>query len=1230
MKTFDELRLQAEAIRDAVNENENTAERVGGHLFDTVEKMQSLDIGKVADAVLQAENAAAEAKEQAEIVGQASEVIEMAKEQGNVAAAQGNMAEAAAAAANAAADKVTNEGLFKTQQDLSEEEQGQVKRNLGIEDLMASLETQTIEGFSETVNATTSTKSVDNIILPSIDFAIVDLGSTDGRELPTAPTMSVVLAKVTDGGRVKMQGYLKTSHEEYNIQVISGSAEKYGLNVGIITDIETTYKVFQIRYLSSSDAGKFKGSYGELSQLQSAYPTAGDGSYAFVGNPRHLYEWVTNTWTDRGEFTTSVDQAIDPQSERAIANKAVSAKLTELENNTRKGFATNNNLINAFIEELYITTNDGNPVSEELRISVYTTEDMSNYTLSINGVEFANVDFGLQAVKRDNYTVYILSKNAIGFSVIGDLYYKSYNSNIDLYPIIKQYFFEDKFLNRNVFVNETKISKFIREIYCSGDWDVEDGKIFIQSIKKNHQYGTGIVFENSNKKIIWNYDNADSNNSFIKAINGTKELYAVVDWSVLSDGESYTAITPVEINVYNNLCICPVINQYINNVYIFNQLHKIGKINLHKDAHFKFIVPKDIQSEETSDYLYLKDTQYCIYSNFGLSLNIVGSMGHTLAEFKIKARQLEKWGIKSGDYMSIALKVRVENATKDNYIVVWGSSYYSIRIENNDWNIISYNLKVNYSDINEILDILPITVDNTRTDNKLLYLDGLTICKANGELDVLTDTIEPNYNNLNSYGRNIIADWELKLSERYSKFIQFNTETSKPTKSLEQIQYEGESRNAIVLNYSSLDGSGLAYIQQDVIVCNLKKSQCFRRGIRIRISGKETDGIYATLFQARYRTSWNSENVFTVLFNIGEWIDIFSPSYVINGDEYMHWSYRIQVPKGDYKVEIINPTIIPIEDDIYDCCITGNENSGLPLLTKKWTSLGDSLTDGGGWQLYAQELTGAFPYIRGVGASSIIGDMFPCWINPVTNEHITNILYNAYPPNLDVSTLNNYNDNCVMFKGIFTSKWDIDRLIPSPQKGDYIWWAKGDFIPVYNRRYYNGSSWVDLDDTVVDDNEGILYKTINGRISCEDRVNLIPEDSDIITIMAGTNDGGEAGNVDDYNENTFIGYYRRMIDLIYQRCPKATVIVCLFPKAGSEYDFSNKKLTSSGVKKQEYRDLLVEICKKYGYLLIDMQPASNFQNMSQYMHDDLVHPTDDGHKYWAKIFTAQLLKCINS
>lgn len=356
-KTFEELRKLAIQIRDEKANKQNTALRIGNFLLSSLDKMESMDIADIAEAVLQAETAADEAKRQADIVAQSGDIVEEAIKQGAAA-------EAAAAAANAAADKATNEGLFKTQQDLSEEEQGQVKRNLGIEDLMASLETQTIEGFSETVNATTSTKSVDNIIPPSIDFAIVDLGSTDGRELPTTPSMSVVLAKVTDDGRVKMQGYLKTSHEEYNLQVVSGSAEKYALNVNIITDTETTYKVFQIRYLSSSDGGKFKGSYGELSQLQAAYPTAGNGSYAFVGNPRHLYEWVTNAWTDRGEFITNVDQAIDAQSERAIANKAVAAKLTELERQKVSSNNSSETKVKDYSDGFLFCDKDGNIIAK--------------------------------------------------------------------------------------------------------------------------------------------------------------------------------------------------------------------------------------------------------------------------------------------------------------------------------------------------------------------------------------------------------------------------------------------------------------------------------------------------------------------------------------------------------------------------------------------------------------------------------------------------------------------------------------------------------------------------------------------------------------------------------------------------------------------------------------------------------------------------------------------------
>ena len=168
MKTFEELRQQAEAIRDAVNENENSAERVGGHLLDTVEKMESLDIADVAEAVLEAEAAAAEAKKQADIASQSGEIAQKAKEQGDIAEQKGNeavsTANAAAQRANEAADKATNEALFKTPQDLSEEEQAQVKRNIGIQNAIAGLITLPITDFSAKVNATTATKKVDNII----------------------------------------------------------------------------------------------------------------------------------------------------------------------------------------------------------------------------------------------------------------------------------------------------------------------------------------------------------------------------------------------------------------------------------------------------------------------------------------------------------------------------------------------------------------------------------------------------------------------------------------------------------------------------------------------------------------------------------------------------------------------------------------------------------------------------------------------------------------------------------------------------------------------------------------------------------------------------------------------------------------------------------------------------------------------------------------------------------
>lgn len=288
-----------------------------------------------AKAIQETESAAEEARKQAEIAGQSAletqKQGDIAEQKGNEADNKASEAESAAIRANEAADRVTNDGLFKTPQDLSEEEQAQVKRNIGIQDFIAGLTTLPIADFSDKVNATTATKTVDNIIPKEISFLIVDIGVVEGdSSLPASPELSAVLCPVSGGGRVVFQGTASTKFENFKISVISGSAENDGMGVEVSTPRSITYKVFQVRYLTETDSASFKGSFNSSGILQSAYPTAKPGDYAYVGNPRHLYEWDSSAWQDRGLYITDVDQALDSASGKAIANKVVTAKLTVL------------------------------------------------------------------------------------------------------------------------------------------------------------------------------------------------------------------------------------------------------------------------------------------------------------------------------------------------------------------------------------------------------------------------------------------------------------------------------------------------------------------------------------------------------------------------------------------------------------------------------------------------------------------------------------------------------------------------------------------------------------------------------------------------------------------------------------------------------------------------------------------------------------------------------------
>lgn len=371
---------EAPKYNDSVDLNDYVLNSVFSQVVnDLEEEIKGLDIYDVSEAVKLAEAAAAEALKYAELAGQSGELAKYAKEQGDYAKEQGDLA-------LQAKEQVVNDVLFKTPQNLSEEEQAQVKRNIGLQNAIAGLITLPIVEFSAKVNATTATKTVDNIIPKGISFLIVDIGVVEGDgSTPASPELSAVLCPVSGGGRIVFQGTASTKFENFKISVISGSAEKDGMGVEVSTPRSITYKVFQVRYLTEQGSGTFKGSFNSLQILQSVYPTAKPGDYAYVGNPRHLYEWDSSAWQDRGMYITDVDQALDIDSGKAIANKAVAVKLSELGNH-------DGNIIldNAFLTNVQ-AVGEGSVPSIVTKNGYYTTDgkyfENSSFTTKIFVVE---------------------------------------------------------------------------------------------------------------------------------------------------------------------------------------------------------------------------------------------------------------------------------------------------------------------------------------------------------------------------------------------------------------------------------------------------------------------------------------------------------------------------------------------------------------------------------------------------------------------------------------------------------------------------------------------------------------------------------------------------------------------------------------------------------------------------------------------------------------------------
>ena len=276
-----------------------------------------------------------EAKRQAVLAGQSGELAQYAKEQGDYAKEQGDNAkekgEEAVSIAEDAAKRVTNDVLFKTEQSLSEEEQAQVLKNIGIKSVVT--EYNYLDLNSIIINFDGSNKYVTKIPC-TVPFFILSF-EVRGEALLDRKKYNVIFLQDSVNKNYSMNleainpyltGRIVANEEESDPGVLTLKCSGVESSNPDYNRITLTSACYPSDYVS-----KFKGNFESEEVLQSVRGTI--GCYAFVGNPRYIYNWdtETNKWKDGGELITITDKELSEDSDRPVANSTLFKKFNEIE-----------------------------------------------------------------------------------------------------------------------------------------------------------------------------------------------------------------------------------------------------------------------------------------------------------------------------------------------------------------------------------------------------------------------------------------------------------------------------------------------------------------------------------------------------------------------------------------------------------------------------------------------------------------------------------------------------------------------------------------------------------------------------------------------------------------------------------------------------------------------------------------------------------------------------------
>lgn len=148
-----------------------------------------------------------------------------------------------------------------------------------------------------------------------------------------------------------------------------------------------------------------------------------------------------------------------------------------------------------------------------------------------------------------------------------------------------------------------------------------------------------------------------------------------------------------------------------------------------------------------------------------------------------------------------------------------------------------------------------------------------------------------------------------------------------------------------------------------------------------------------------------------------------------------------------------------------------------------------------------------------------------------------------------------------------------------------------------------------------------------------DRYQEIPEDTDIIIVMGGTNDGfcvseKEFGSLEERAYRTFCGDLDELMRGLKENYPDAEVFfVTPLPNILQDYLMSERDYL---LPQEQFVDVIITLAKEYGYNVIDLYNSNILDShdanvVADYVPDG-VHGNHDGYQIIAEHFAAELVQ----